>query len=95
VGANGTFTLPVTVGSRLDISAVAPGQIDVWADGHHLETDAFWNYHDHTALIDLIAGRLRDRNAIPSNGDPVTVTITASRFAGPYWLVSAATAKAP
>lgn len=88
VGGNGTFTVPLPVGSRLDLTAIAPGQIDVWANGQHLETEAFWTYHDQTASIDLTAGRLREPRTIPTPGESVTVRITASRFTGPYWLAS-------
>lgn len=83
VGPNGTFTVPATVGSRLDVTAVAPGQIDVQVNGQHLQTDAFWTYDSQTAMIDLSSAMLHGARA----GQNVTLTITATRFASPYWLM--------
>lgn len=87
VGADGTFALLLSAGGRLDVTAIGPGQIDLKVNGQHLQTSAFWTYGSQTVLIDLSAARLLGAGVTTSNGQQVTVTVTATRFTGPYWLV--------
>ncbi len=90
VGANGTFTTEVTVGAHaaLTLNSVAPGQLSLTIGGKPFQVDAFWDYGSEFASLDVTPAALRDRGITAADGERVAVTVTASRFAGPYWLVT-------
>ncbi len=94
VGADGTFTFSATTGAKagFELELIGPGLVDIAVDGQHLQTYGSYDYGTQDDGYALSAEALAAQYGVHlPNGKHVTVTVTASDFAGPYWRVTART----
>ena len=94
LGANGTFSFSATTGPQagFELDLVGPGLIDLSIDGQHLQTYGSYDYGTQDDGYPLSAAALAARYGVHvPNGRRVTVRVTASHFAGPYWRVTGGT----
>lgn len=87
---SGTVTRTLAYSPTLTarIQAWAPGEFVLALNGHEVGGASFWTYSSDAAQVSLDAVMLREAGvAVPRTGEPITITVTARRFASPAWRV--------
>ncbi len=89
-GANGHWTIPVTLSQFADVTAyiVAPGAVAFSVAGKQVGACNWWDYTSYDCSVSLNPASLEAAGVSAHDGDTVEVTVTASRFSDPAWKVT-------
>lgn len=88
--ANATATINLILGydTRLWLGASAPGQLEVFVDGTQISTFESWDWTRHAFPVFLTPDALDRRGITAKARQTVQITVQASRFDVPGWVVS-------
>ena len=91
VGNNGTFAMQTVAAAHngdLIVKSVSPGQIRVLVNGTLVANVEFWDYTADAAVnVSIDTTALAHFGIRVPAGQPLRITIEASRFTGPTWAV--------
>lgn len=90
VGANATATVKLILGAhtQLFIGTSAPGQLEVFVDGTQVDAVSSWAWTPSSFVVFLTPDDLARDGINAKAGQSVQITVQASRFAVPGWVVT-------